>query len=130
AGIQFRGAWVEVVPEGHFNRLIAATHNKAVVLFTQTLRLIERITAALGPRPLRIWGDRHGGRICYRQALMTAYDGVPLEVIDESPDHSGYKLRRSHAPFVIRWIVKGESKQLPIALASIYSKYIRELFMI
>ena len=129
AGVQFRGAWVEVVPEGHFNRMVEATRNKAVVLFTQTIRLIERITADLGPRPLRIWGDRHGGRIGYRAALMTAFDGVPLDVLDESPQHSAYRLRRAASPFVIRFMEKGESKQLPIALASIYSKYVRELFM-
>ena len=129
AGIRFRGAWVEVVPEGHFNRMIEATRNKAVVLFTQTVRLIQRITADLDQRPLRIWGDRHGGRVGYRQSLMTAFDGVPLEVIDESPDHSAYRLRRRVSPFVIRFITKGESKHLPIALASIYSKYVRELFM-
>jgi hypothetical protein len=130
AGVRFRGAWVEVVPEGHFNRMVEATRNKAVVLFTQTVRLIGRITAALGGRPMRIWGDRHGGRICYRHALMTAFEDAPLQVIDESPEHSGYKIRRREAPFVIRFVMKGESKQLPIALASIYSKYVRELFML
>ena len=60
---------------------------------------------------------------------MTAFDGVPLEVIDESPKHSAYRLRRRESPFVIRFVEKGETLQLPIALASMYSKYVRELFM-
>lgn len=130
AGVQFRGAWVEAAPEGHFNRMMQATRNKGTVLFTQTVRLIQRITESLGNRPLRIWGDRQGGRICYRQAPMTAYEDVPLEVIDELPEHSGYTLRRPGAPFVCGWVTRGESKNSPIALASVYSKYVRELFMI
>lgn len=129
ACVRFRGAFVEVVPEGHFNRMVEATRNKSVVLFTQTLRLITRLTAALDGRPMRIWADRHGGRVSYRRPLMTAFEDAPLEVIDESPDHSAYRLRRERSPFVIRFMTGGESKQLPVALASIFSKYVRELFM-
>ncbi len=130
AGVTFRGAWVEVLPEGRFNRLVTATHNKAVVLFSQATRLIQRAADALGPVPLRVWVDRQGGRVCYREALMTAFDGARVDVLEESPERSSYRLHRPHGPWMIRFVMKGESHQLPIALASIYSKYIRELFMI
>lgn len=129
AHVRFLGAFVEVVPEGHFNRMIEATRNKGVVLFTQTIRLIQRLTQAFNGRPMRIWADRQGGRIGYRQVLMTAFDGEPLQVLEESPERSGYCLRRAVGPFTIRFVMKGESHQLPIALASVYSKYVRELFM-
>jgi len=128
-GVRFRGAWVEVLPEGHFNRLVGVTHNKAVVLFGMSVRLVQRIADAVGRRPLRVWIDRQGGRIGYRQPLMTAFDDARLEVLEESPGRSSYRLTRRPAPWVIRFVRDGETHHLPVALASIFSKYIRELFM-
>jgi len=128
-GIRFRGAWSEVLPEGHFNRLVTNTHNKAVVLFGLTVRLIQRVADDLGPRPLRVWVDRQGGRTGYRRPLMTAFEDARLEIIEESPERSSYRLTRRPAPWMVRFVQKGESHHLPIALASIYSKYLRELLM-
>jgi hypothetical protein len=130
AGVRFRGAWVEVLPEGHYNRQIEATRNKAVVLFGRTTRLIQRVADSVGPHPLRIWIDRQGGRTGYRRPLMTAFEDAQLEVLEESPDRSGYRLNRRPAPWAIRFVKEGETHHLPIALASIISKYVRELFMI
>lgn len=129
-GIYFRGAWVEVLAEGHFNRLVTATHNKANVLFTQSMRLVQRVAHAVGPRPLRVWIDRQGGRVSYRRPLMRAFEDAQLDVLEESPERSGYRLIRPAAPWLIRFVMKGESHHLPIALASLFSKYIRELCMI
>ncbi|MBI4582144.1 MAG: hypothetical protein HY718_20780 [Planctomycetes bacterium] len=130
AGVRFRGAWVEVLCEGNYNHLVSATQNKASVLFHQNMRLIQRIAERTAGRPLWIWADRHGGRTSYLRPLMSAWDGAEFEVLDESPEHSGYRLTRSGTPWVIRFLVEGETHQLPVALASIFSKYIRELFMI
>lgn len=129
-GIRFLGAWVEVLCEGHFNQLVAATHNKATVLFMQNVRLLQRIAQRLGPRPLEIWADRHGGRVSYLRPLMRAFDDAQLEVLEEAPERSGYRLTRPCGQWTIRYLVKGETHHLPIALASIFSKYVRELFMI
>ncbi len=130
AGIRFRGTWSEVLPEGHYNRLVGATHNKAVVLFGRTIRLIQRIADDLGPRPLGIWVDRQGGRTGYRRPLMTAYPDARFEVLEESPERSGYRLVHGRATWVIRFVQKGEDHHLPVALASIFSKYLRELLMV
>ena len=130
AGVTFRGAWVQVLPEGHFNQFVQRTRNKSTVLFMQAARLMQRIADDLGPRPLRIWCDRQGGRVGYRESLMTSFPDAPLDVLEESPERSGYRLRHARGPWAVRFVMKGESSHLPIALASIYSKYIRELFMI
>jgi len=129
AGVRFLGAWVEVLPVGRFNRLIDGTRNKAVVLFGQCARLIQRIADELGPRPLRVWVDRHGGRVRYRRPLMTAFEDAHIDVIEESPQRSSYRLNRPRAQWMIRFVRNGEKYHLPVALASIFSKYIRELFM-
>jgi len=129
AGVRFLGAWVEVLPEGHFNRLVGATRNKAVVLFTQNARLMQRIADRLGRRTLHIRADRHGGRTSYLRPLMKAFDDAQIEVLDESADRSGYRLRRPCGGWDLWFVTKGETHHLPIALASIFSKYLRELFM-
>ncbi len=128
-GIRFRGFWSEVLPEGHYNQLVGNTRNKAVVLFGLTARLIQRVADSVGPRPLRVWIDRQGGRIGYRRSLMTAFEDAQLDVLEESPERSSYRLTRRPAPWAVRFVTKGEEHHLPIALASILSKYLRELFM-
>lgn len=128
-GVKFRGAWVEVLCEGHYNDLVSATHNKASVLFQLNMRLIHRIAERVDGRPLYIWADRHGGRANYLRPLMNAWPDAEFQVLEESPERSGYQLTRGGVPWTIRFMVEGETYQLPIALASIFSKYIRELFM-
>ena len=130
AGVEFRGAWVEVLPEGHYNRMVSATRNKARVLFSQTTRLNQRIADAIGPRPVRVWVDRQGGRTGYVHPLMSAFPDARVDVLEESAQRSGYRVTGHGAPMAIRFAEKGETHHLPIALASIYSKYVRELFMI
>lgn len=129
-GIRFRGAWVEVLPEGHFNERVRATRNKSVVLFGLIARLLQRVADAIGPRPLRAWIDRQGGRVSYAESLMTAFPDARLEIVEETSARSSYRLDRPEAPWMVRFCEKGETHHLPIALASIYSKYIRELLMI
>lgn len=129
-GIRFRGVCVEVLPEGHFNERVRATRNKSVVLFGLVTRLLQRVADMVGPRPLRAWVDRQGGRVSYAQPLMTAFQDAELQVIEESPQRSGYRLERPEAPWLIRFVEKGESFHLPIALASVFSKYVRETCMI
>jgi ribonuclease HII len=129
-GIRFCGAWVEVLCEGHYNELVSVTHNKAVVLFQQNMRLIHRVAERMGGRPLWIWADRHGGRTSYLKPLMNAWPDAGFEVLEESTERSGYRLTRGSVPWTIRFLVEGEAHQLPVALASIFSKYLRELFMI
>ncbi|HSW45230.1 MAG TPA: hypothetical protein VLM89_06630 [Phycisphaerae bacterium] len=129
-GVRFRGAWSEVLPERQFNERVGATRNKAVVLFGLTARLMQRVADSVGPRSLRIWVDRQGGRTGYRRPLMRAFEGAELEILEERKERSGYVLKHAQASWAVRFVTGGESHHLPIALASIFSKYIRELLMV
>ena len=128
-GVRFRGIYTEILPAGHFNQRIEATKNKAVVLFGLTTRLMQRVADDVGTRPLRIWVDRQGGRTHYRRPLMTAFQEAELDILEESPDRCGYRLTHPFAPWAVRFVKNGETHHLPIALASIISKYTRELLM-
>ncbi len=129
AGIEFLGGYAEVLLEGRFNRLVAATRNKSVALLGQTIRLIQRGSQAGGPAACHVYIDKQGGRQSYDRALMTAFEDAHLEILEQTETSSAYRLVREPAPWEIRFIQGGEKRHLVIALASIYAKYVRELFM-
>jgi hypothetical protein len=129
ADIRFAGFWTEPLAEGHFNRLVGNTRNKAVVLLGLTLRLIQRIGEAFPDREIRFLVDKQGGRGFYRVPLMRAFEGATLTVVEEGAEISAYQLRRARAPWHISFSAKGEDQHLPIALASLTSKYLREMLM-
>jgi hypothetical protein len=119
----------EVLLEGHFNRLVGNTRNKAVVLLGLVLRIVNRLMDERPGVPLRICVDRQGGRLHYTAQLLTAFRGFDLQVLEESPARSAYALRSREQEVRLEFVAEGESHYLPIALASIFSKYLRELFM-
>ena len=128
-GIRLAGVICEPLLEGHYNRVVSSTRNKAVVLLGQTLRIVQRILTRAGGRTAHIHVDRQGGRSHYTNPLMTAFDSFELEIIEETPQRSAYRLVRPPSSHTIEFCTDGEDRHLPIALASIFSKYIRELFM-
>ncbi len=128
-GVRLAGVLSEPLLEGHYNRLVTSTRNKSVALLGLTLKIAHRIIRKSGGQPAFVAVDRQGGRSRYLQPLMTAFDGYDLEVLEESPERSAYRLTGSPASHTIEFRTRGEDHHLPIALASILSKYIRELFM-
>ena len=129
-GIELSRVYCEPLLEGHFNRLVNTTRNKAVVLLGLVLRVVNRAMNAAGDQPLYVCIDRHGGRAHYASQLMTAFDGHDLQILEESPVRSAYALRRRQAHVRVEFVTSGEDRHLLVALASIVSKYVRELFMI
>jgi len=128
--VTFAGAFVEVLPEGHFNRLVSHTRNKGVVLLGLVLRVLSRAMARGGDQEVRAFVDRQGGRARYGAHLLTAFEGYHLHILEESAERSAYALRRKGGEVRVEFAVSGEDRHLPVALASIVSKYLRELFMI
>ena len=127
--VQLAGCWSEVLPEGHYNRLVSNTRNKAVVLSGLTLRLIQRVAEAFPDHELRICVDKQGAREHYAPLLLRAFEDRHLKVLEESAEFSAYELVSGHAKWRISFSQSGESQHLLIALASLISKYLRELLM-
>lgn len=120
----------EPLLEGHFNRLVNNTRNKAVVLSGLVLRIVDRLMRKADDQTLHVFIDRHGGRVRYVAQLLTAFEGYDLQILEESPARSAYALRRGGADIRVAFVTSGEEQHMPIALASIMGKYVRELFMI
>lgn len=127
--IRIAGLWSEVLPEGHYNRLVTSTQNKAVVLLGLTLRLMQRAADAFPHHEIRFLIDKQGAREHYGPVLLRTFEDRRLRVIEETPDSSAYELLDSRARWQVRFVQSGESCHLATALASILSKYLREMLM-
>lgn len=127
--IDLAGVFCEIVPEAHFNALVKRTRNKATLLQGVGLRILDRIIRLAKDENVRIVADRLGGRTHYRDAVNMLLPGYELQILEESDTRSAYRSRFKNRTVDIEFLVKGESSHLPVALASIYSKYLRELFI-
>jgi len=119
----------ELLPAGHYNRLVSNTRNKAVVLLGLALRIVDRIMRLAPDQRVRLYVDRLGGRIHYREALMTAMQGHELQILEETTTRRAYRLIGSSRTCEIAFVTGGDARHFPVALASVYSKYLRELQM-
>ena len=78
---------------------------------------------------LRVHVDRHGGRMRYLPALQRVWPECRLKVLEENETLSAYLLTARDREMEVRFTVGGEQRHLAVALASMVSKYVRELFM-
>ncbi len=132
-GMHFLGVRSCVLLEGQYNDMVNCTRNKATVLWSLTLRLISRLARTAGRRSLTILIDRQGGRTTYAPPLLTAFPGAHLEICHEAAELGRYRLyfgRPAGDPVELEFRQEAESSHLPVALASVYSKYLREVFMV
>jgi len=127
--MEFLGVFSEPLPEGHYNRLVAKTRNKSVVLSGLALSVMDRIMRLDPSERLRIRVDRLGGRMHYREPLANAFPACDLQIVEETEQRSAYRLTIKRRIVEIEFKTKGDSEHFSIALASIYSKYVRELSM-
>jgi ribonuclease HIII len=118
-----------VVLERQLNRMIASTNNKASVLFSTAAIHIEHLLKTYGQRGLLIFCDRQGGRGHYGSLLRLMFDDWQLEVTSELESRSEYRLYRDTHVVRIIFTEKAEEQCLPVALASMLSKYLREVLM-
>lgn len=133
-----------VVFEDQFNRRLKSTRSKAALSFTYVaghLREIWDRYGALGPR---VMVDRQSGRTRYRSLLMMNFPDAVLSILEETPQTSAYHLVATPAPgsspgyspagrptrsMTVRFEVDADSHHMPVSLASMISKYTRELMM-
>jgi hypothetical protein len=130
AGAEMLGIRCEPVFAGHYNRHVAATNNKATTLVDTTGRLMDWVWRTWSDEPLRIYVDRQGGRTRYLPFLQRLLPGRMIKVIDETSEFSAYRVPGRRADCEICFMTAGEDRRLPVALASMVSKYLREALMV
>jgi len=131
-GVQLGGLGAAVIFEDQFNRMVAATRSKASVSFTFVAKHLMHVWEHYGQHRPTVVVDRQGGRTHYRDVLSLNFPDVQVNVIEESSTCSGYELIDHADPqrsMKVSFQVDAEEANLPVALASMVSKYTRELMM-
>jgi hypothetical protein len=82
----------------------------------------------LGDHRISVLCDKHGGRDRYLPLLMNCFPDRFIEVVSEGRLRSVYRFGPAQRRVQIAFQARGES-HLPTALASMASKYLRELAM-
>jgi hypothetical protein len=118
-----------VVCERQLNRMIEATRNKASVLFSTAAIHLDHLIRTYGKQGLVILCDRQGGRGHYGSLLRLMFEDWSLEITREDEARSEYVLRQDGHAVRITFAEKAEAQCLPVALASMVSKYLREALM-
>ena len=121
-----------VLYEDRFNRIVAATRSKGRCAWTFVSQHLWAIWQKHGQHHPFVCVDRQGGRKVYHELLQLVFPDAALQLIDESDDVSRYVLRdaRANRAMTISFETASEERHLPVALASMTAKYIRELLMV
>jgi hypothetical protein len=118
-----------VLLEEPLNKLLEATRNKANASFSIVAWHIDRLIRAFASEGLLIYCDRQGGRGHYGALLRLMFEEWSIQIIAETDALAHYQLTRGDQTVPIIFAEKAETKAMPVALASMLAKYLRESLM-
>jgi ribonuclease HII len=113
----------------YYNKMMSGVKNKANVLFTATSQLIKNAFDSFEGHDFHIIVDRQGGRVHYRKNLQRMFPEMELRIISETQQTSSYELQTCSRTVRLYFIVDADEHFLPVSLASMVSKYLRELLV-
>ena len=117
------------MPVAEYNNAVELTGNKSVVLFNQSCRHIFYAWENFSTDNLNVVVDKQGGRANYRDKLQKVFPYAKLNELKRTPHLSSYHLIEGDRSMKVHFIAKGDQKQLPVALASMVSKLVREVMV-
>ena len=117
------------IPVYDFNKEINKIGNKANLLFNKCGALLIDIWNRFGELSPKVYIDKLGGRNHYLPLLYTMFDNCFIRIDKESASKSVYEVIGDKKRMFISFIQGSETKHFPIALASMCSKYIREIYI-
>jgi len=119
----------ETVHVAAFNREVAQVDNKAAVLSRRLSILMARLWDDFGAEEVTLHVDRQGGRKRYGRFLSATFPFHHIETIMETADRSAYRIEESGKRMNVSFESRCDVRHLPTALASMLSKYVREVFL-
>ncbi len=114
-----------------FNRLVHQMGNKATLLSSATLEIAHDLLQLSEKHPAEkviAVCDKHGGRSKYAGLLQEFITEHLVHIEVEGLRRSTYSWREQQTDIEFNFVAGGESF-LPTAVASMVSKYVREIFM-
>jgi ribonuclease HII len=130
-GLEFRAARCMVTPAPRFNALLDRWRSKATVLGHGLIALLKE-TASLecAGEPVTFVIDKHGGRNFYAAMIHEAFSDGWVRAVRESAEASEYCVDGLGRDLRLLFRPKADGNSLPVALASMLAKYLREVFML
>jgi hypothetical protein len=128
-GVVFQGFLTRVVSEPRFNRGVTETGNKAGFLAGLVMELVAGCLRSAPGAGIEIRVDKLGGRNSYGAMLAGRFPSDGLLVIEEGRAISRYRLDRDGCGADVSFVRSGDRSHFSVALASMFGKYVREVFM-
>jgi ribonuclease HII len=129
-GVTFRSAHCLVTPAPRFNALLDRWDSKSAVLERGVIALLSRALASLeGDEPVTCVIDKQGGRNYYAAMVQTALPNGRVTPLCESAGISDYTVQGLGREVRLMFLPRADAGSLPVALASMVAKYLREVFM-
>jgi hypothetical protein len=130
-GLALLDAGVRVVLAGELNASYGETANKALSVWERTLEALRHLWTAHGAEHPLVVIDRQGGRMRYGPLLARGLPEATVTLVSETDERSEYRLAERGGPRAARLVIveKAENQAFPVALASCFAKYARELAM-
>ncbi len=125
----FEGACVCPVLPAEYNRLVGQTGNKSMLLWQKCGTLLQQFWLRCRGLDGFVLVDRHGGRQHYRRLLTDAFPALRCDVREENNAGSVYRISDGTRSMWVAFKREADSLALPVSLASMYAKYVRELYM-
>jgi len=128
-GVSLAGLASRALAEGEFNRRVARTDNKATVLLELVAELLAGARRSAESDFLAVHVDRLGGRTDYAPLLAMAFPGGFVWRLASTDDEQAYRVDGLAGPTFVKFRIKADRDCFAAALASMVSKYVRELHM-
>jgi len=113
----------------YYNKMVDSVKNKSNVLFTATSQLIKNAFDNSKADYIQIIIDRQGGRTHYQRELQKMFPDMQLKILQENQKTSSYELTTNGRQMRLHFVVGADERFLPVSLASMVSKYLRELLV-
>jgi ribonuclease HII len=119
-----------IICPARFNQLLEQWETKSAVLAEALAELIAaNHQPHAGDEPVAFHIDKHGGRNHYAAMLTHALPAGTVTVVEEGMRRSDYRVRGLGQPLSLTFQPRADTAHLCVALASMVSKYLRELLM-
>ncbi|MBI2192905.1 MAG: hypothetical protein HYU36_13075 [Planctomycetes bacterium] len=130
ARLRFHGFLVRPVFEPEFNTQVRSIGNKAQLLFNVSAGLSRELLGRhRSCQECLFLYDKQGGRDFYGPMLLNAFPDSGFLIEKESRARSVYRLSSAGRTVCHCFEMKGDEHHLPVGLAAMCSKYVRELFL-
>ena len=118
-----------IVSPPAFNDVVDRHGSKGVVLSRGLVELVRACQDSLPPEPVRYIVDKQGGRNQYAAMLQEAFTPAVVLAEEEGSARSAYRVEGLGRPASVVLVPRADVEHFPVALASMVSKYVREVLM-